>query len=294
MSNQYVDDEKAIKIPRRFSGKEERFEFVPTQVFIKRGQRFSPQEASPIHILRIQVARTKQVIDQGIVRVEDYSFDGDNSHCRMPFLAGETLREYMRSGPVPVAVLRNLALTLSRLNHLDSFGYHGDVKPENMVVTANGVILVDCGYFGNVQVGERLDDQQKTLIVTTPRYYPLLRPDDLLAFGLIMWEAAMRKPLLESVAYSGDFPDNNVSDRLNDMVLEEEGLGNFNLTSILKAERPSHVRQGLPPQVDNLLLKAVRLQFNKKDELDFDEGFENFEEIANELRKLAQAGIHYL
>ncbi len=288
-------NEKAIKIPRRFSsGKDERFEFVPTQVFIKRGQRFSPQEASPIHILRIQIARTKPVIDQGIVRVEDYSFDGDNSHCRMPFLSGETLRDYMRSGPIPVAVLRNLALTLSRLNHLDSFGYHGDVKPENMIVTANGVILVDCGYFGNVQVGERIDDQQKTLIVTTPRYYPRLQPDDLLAFGLIMWEAAMRKPLLEGVTYSGDFADRKVTDRLKDIVLEEEALGNFNFTGILKADKPSQIREGLPPQVDTLLLKAVRLKFNKNDELDIDDGFENFEEIANELRKLAQAGIHYL
>lgn len=288
-------NEKAIKIPRKFTSvKDDRFEFVPTQVFIKRGQRFSPQEASPIHILRIQIARTRQVVDQGIVRVEDYSFDGENSYCRMPFLSGQTLREYMRSGPVPVAVLRNLALTLSRLNHMESFAYHGDVKPENMVVTANGVILVDCGYFGNVNVGEKPDDAQKTLIVTTPRYYPRLLPDDLLAFGLILWEAAMRKPLIEGVAYHGDFAGEAVSERLSDRVQEEEAIGNFNFTSILGAERPSSVREGLPPQVDKLLLRAVRLKYNDANELDIDEGFESFEDIADELKRLTQAGIHYL
>lgn len=288
-------NEKAIKIPRRFSAiREERFEFVPTQVFIKRAQRFSPQEASPVHILRIQIARTKPVIDQGLVRVEDYSFDGENSHCRMPFLAGRTFRDYMGSGPVPIAVLRNLALTLSRLNHMDSFGYHGDVKPENMIVTANGVILVDCGYFGNVHVGERTDEQQKTLIVTTPRYYPRLLPDDLLAFGLLLWETAMRNPLLDGVAYSGDYDSELVSDRLVDIVLEEEALGNFNYTAILRTEKPTSIREGLPESVDQLLLKAVRLKFNSKNKLDIDEGFESFEEIADELKKLTQTGIHYL
>jgi len=288
-------NDKAIKVPRKFlHGREEPFEFTPTQVFVKRGQRFSPQEASPIHILRIQVARTRQVTDQGLVRVEDYSFDGENSHCRMPFLDGRTFRDYMQSGPVPIAVLRNLALTLSRLNHNESFGYHGDVKPENMVVTANGVILVDCGYFGNVNVGEKPDDAQKTLIVTTPRYYPRLLPDDLLAFGLIVWETAMRTPLIDSVRYHGDFESDLVTDRLSDRVLEEEALGNFNFTGIMGAERPSNVREGLPPQIDNLLLKAVRLKFNKENKLDLDEGFESFEEIADELKKLTQAGIHYL
>lgn len=287
-------NEKAIKIPRKFSSGNERFEFVPTQVFIKRGQRFSPQEASPIHILRIQVARTRQVSDQGIVRIEDYSFDGENSHCRMPLLTGSTFREYMSSGPVPIAVLRNLALTLSRLNHLESFSYHGDVKPENMIVTTHGVILVDCGYFGNVHVGEKTDEAQKTLIVTTPRYYPRLLPDDLLAFGLLLWETTMRKPLLEGVSYHADFDSENVTDRLSDLVLEEEALGNFNFTGMLGAQTPSSIREGLPPQIDALLLKAVRLKFNKSNKLDIGEGFESFEEIADELKRLTQVGIHYL
>ncbi len=288
-------NDKAVKVPRPFSsGRDERFEFLPTQVFIKRGQRFTPQEASPVHILRIQVARTKAVIDQGMVRIEDYSFDGESSHCRMPYLAGRTFREYMRSGPVPITVLRNLALTLSRLNNMDNFGYHGDVKPENMIVTNNGVILVDCGYFGNVHVGEPLHDAQKTLIVTTPRYYPRLLPDDLLAFGLIIWEAAMRTPLIEGVSYSGDYDSELVSDRLNDIVAEEEALGNFNFTGVLGAEKPSAVREGLPPVVDNLLLKAVRLKFNEDNLLDIDEGFESFEDLADELKKLSQSGIHYL
>ena len=49
---------KAIKIPRTFTKENYQDEnIVPTQVFIKRQDRYSPQEASPIHIQKIQVAR---------------------------------------------------------------------------------------------------------------------------------------------------------------------------------------------------------------------------------------------
>jgi hypothetical protein len=176
---------------------------------------------------------------------------------------------------------------------MDGFGYHGDVKPENMIVTGSGVILVDCGYFGSVHVGDKADPQ-KTLIVTTPRYYPRLLPDDLLAFGLLLWEAAMRKPLLEGVAYSGDFDADGVADRLFDIVSEEEAIGNFNFSGILGVVKPSDLREGLPDIVEKTLLKSVRLQFNENGVADIDEGYESFEEIADDLKKMTQAGIHYL
>ncbi len=162
-----------------------------------------------------------------------------------------------------------------------------------MIVTASGVILVDCGYFGNVHVGDRADPQ-KTLIVTTPRYYPRLVPDDLLAFGLILWETALRKPLLEGVAYSGDFESGLATDRLLEIVNEEEAVGNFNYSGVLGAERPISLREGMPPKVEDLLLKAVRLKFNDDGVLDLDEGYDSFDELADDLKKLTQDGIHYL
>lgn len=287
--------EKAIKVPRRFSNAKEDggADYVPTQVFLKKAKRFTPQEASPIHILRIQIARTKGIHDHGLVRVEDYSFAGDRTFSRMPLLLGRTLRDYMRSGPVPISVIRNIALTLERLSRIEHFNYHGDVKPENMIVTANGVVMVDCGYFGNVQVDEAID-KDKSLIVTTPRYYPLLKPDDLLALGLIVWEIACRSSLLSGVAYSGDYDTEHIADDLVECVAREEALGNFNFTQVLGAEMPSTLRSGMPPRVEALLLKAVRLKVTKGGVLTLDEGFDNFEHFADDLKKLTQEGIHYL
>ncbi|MBX9693103.1 MAG: hypothetical protein K2Z81_12010 [Cyanobacteria bacterium] len=286
--------EKAFKVPRPYNNEvAEQPDFVPTQVFVKKDGKFAPQEASPVHLLRIQIARTKSVMDQGLVEVEDYSIDGERRFSRMPLLTGVTFRQYLKSGPVPISVLRNIALTLARLNRIESFGYHGDVKPENMIVTNNGVTLVDCGYFGSVTV-EELDPKPKTLVVTTPRYYPHLQADDLLAFGLLVWEAACRKPLLEGVADSQGYQLKNVSPELVDLVKENESCGNFYFSPILAAEMPSEVRPGLPARIEAMLLKAVRLKVINGGKLAPDEGFENFEEFADDLKRITQEGVHYL
>lgn len=301
-----TQSDRAIKVPKEEAANPEftrdshpvgslmPAEPVPTQVFVKRTDRYSPQEASPFSIHKIQIARTRSVSEQGLVSIDDYSLERDRVFSVMPLISGKTFRQYMRSGPVPVAVLRNLALTLQRLNNNQDFGYHGDVKPENMVVTNSGVILVDCGFFGATEYGEQEEDERKSLIVTTPRYYPHLKADDLLAFGLVLWEVACRKPLLTGVSYSRDFNLKKVTDDLLDLVHKEEGLGNFHFSQIIKTESPSSNRGGLPKIVENMLLKAVRLSFLENGKLDVSPGYDSFEELADDLRLVSQEGIHYL
>ncbi|MCA9803559.1 MAG: hypothetical protein KC777_16420 [Cyanobacteria bacterium HKST-UBA02] len=293
--DRFGGQERALKIPRPYiSAREKPDEFIPTQVFIQRADRYSPQEASPVHIQKIQVARTKAVNDRGLVSVDRYSFEKDKAFTRMPLLSGKTYRQYMRAGPVPITLLRNIASTLERLSNNEEFGYHGDVKPENMIVTTDGVILVDCGYFGSIEMDEDEIYEQKALIVTTPRYYPHLKADDLLAFGLILWETALRQPLLSSVAYSRDFELDEVAEELVESVHQEESLGNFHFSQILDAAPPSDFRPGIPSRVEEFLLKGVRLKFRDDNILDVVEGFESFEELDVELGNLIRSGIHYL
>ncbi|MBZ0184905.1 MAG: hypothetical protein K8F91_01545 [Candidatus Obscuribacterales bacterium] len=287
--------EKAIKIPRAYIPSPDKpNEFVPTQVFIKRRDRYSPQEASPVHIQKIQVARTRDISDLGLVSVDKYSFEKGKAFSRMPLLSGQTFRQYLRAGPVPVSLLGDIASTLARLNDNDDFGYHGDVKPENMIVTTDGVVLVDCGYFGSIEMEEDVNSEHKALIVTTPRYYPHLKADDLLAFGLILWESACRESLLTSVAYSRDFELDKVKESLIESVHQEEDQGNFNFSQIMDAKRPSWIRPGLPDRIENLLLKATRLKFDDDDCLDLVEGYESFAEIEKDLSRLVEVGIHYV
>lgn len=288
-------NEKAIKIPRAFTKESNQGgTIVPTQVFIKRQDRYSPQEASPIHIQKIQVARTRSVNDRGLVSIEDYSFEeSGESYISMPLIQGDTFRKYLKSGPIPLNVFLDISETLDRLSRTDDFAYHGDVKPDNMIVTENGVMLVDCGYFGSIEPESSPENEHKTLIVTTPRYYPHLIADDLLAFGLILWEAACRMPLLQKVSYSKDHELENVSEDLLSQVYEEEALGNFHFSQVVQAKRPSELRPGIPKELEELLMKSVRLKFDKE-KLDSEEGFESFEEFSDSINALIKQGIHYV
>ena len=151
-----------------------------------------------------------------------------------------------------------------------------------------------CGYFGSIQPDSDPENEQKTLIVTTPRYYPHLIADDLLAFGFIMWEAACREPLLKKVSYSKDHDLAKVSEQLLSRVYEEESLGNFHFTQIVNAKHPSKIRPGLPKEIGEFLLKAVGLTFTDDEKLDSQEGFESFEDLSDALVKLIDGGFHYI
>jgi serine/threonine-protein kinase len=67
----------------------------------------------------------------------------------MPFIDGETMRQRLsRDGAFPVADAVRYALDLARaLAHVHSHGVvHRDVKPENILLSPNGAILLDFGH----------------------------------------------------------------------------------------------------------------------------------------------------
>ena len=73
-------------------------------------------------------------------------------HTR-PFVAGTTLRAWMgHNGPVPLRrAVEILTAVLSGLAHAHAAGIaHGDVIPENVVVTDDGALVVDTGVRGAV------------------------------------------------------------------------------------------------------------------------------------------------
>jgi len=103
---------------------------------------------------------------------------------QMEFLAGLSLRELMARSEVPDDVLLRLASTLVELERRGL--EHGDLKPENIFVTGERVVLLDPGYFGKLA----LTQGASYVRITTPQYYPLLEPQDMMALGLILLEVA--------------------------------------------------------------------------------------------------------
>ena len=103
---------------------------------------------------------------------------------QMEFLAGLSLRELMVRGQVSDDVLLRLAASLVELERRGL--EHGDLKPENIFVAGDRVVLLDPGFFGKLP----LASGASYVRVTTPEYYPLLEPQDMMAVGFILLEIA--------------------------------------------------------------------------------------------------------
>src|SRR4030095_12614643 len=171
---------KAIKIakPPDLVGVLNKKDIVPTQAlaFITGGT--MTVNPDPCQLLGVQSAKLRASSDSSLVHVEGMVVRDDSCYYPMEFLEGQTLRELMISGTVNVSIMLELSQALQRLSTDPKFRYHGDVKPENILITQAGIKLIDPGHFGPLDCAEGNLD---VCIVTTPAYYPLLTPDDLFA-----------------------------------------------------------------------------------------------------------------
>jgi hypothetical protein len=125
-------------------------------------------------------------------------------------------------------------------------------------------------------------------------YYPFLQPDDLFALGLLTWEICCREHPLARRTSSSQFERKSVGAELWELVRDHERQGKFYLSSILGAVLPSVVRPGMPPVVEALLLKALRLRVDASGKLDAGEGFKSFAEFADMLADISAKNICYL
>jgi len=201
----------------------------------------------------------------------------------------------MNAGPVPTEILIDLALCLDRLANTENFRFHGDLKPENIMVTPSGVVLVDPGYFGAIEVFKSNTKQLLTnCAITSTRYYPYLVPDDLFALGLISWEIACRQHPLAEKAVVSQFDRHKISHDFLELVQKEEDEGRFFLSSILGIRRPTELRPGIPFEVEEFLLKCLRINFDADGKLRLAKGFHTVAEYAAALSGLARKNIRYL
>lgn len=190
---------------------------------------------------------------KALVAVEDIVEEEKLCYYRMELLEGQTLREHIDAGPVPLAPFVDLAESMSRLSRSPTFRYHGDLKPENIIVTPSGLKILDPGYFGGIECETGYVDN---CAITTTNYYPSLTADDLFAVAVILWEAALHVHPLYAPLTPEARERAHPGEELYNWVRRYESVGQYFLSPLLGLQRPTELRPDMPPQLETYSSEA--------------------------------------
>ncbi|MBK5187746.1 MAG: protein kinase [Gemmatimonadaceae bacterium] len=96
---------------------------------------------------RREITLSAQLHHPHIVTILGAGVCGELPYYIMPFIDGETLRERLQRGPLPIAdcvdILRDVAKALA-FAHLHSI-VHRDIKPDNVMLTGGSAVVTDFG-----------------------------------------------------------------------------------------------------------------------------------------------------
>ncbi|QDU65763.1 serine/threonine protein kinase [Engelhardtia mirabilis] len=120
---------------------------------------------------------------QNLVRVRD-SFEHEGRPVlALDFVRGKTLREKVRAlEGIRLNWFLSIVRALQRLGKAGTMEYHGDLKPENIIVKPSGSV---------VMIDPAMRDGSRGLISTTPHYNPLLLQSpkaDVMGIGVMLYE----------------------------------------------------------------------------------------------------------
>src|SRR5262249_23499468 len=112
------------------------------------------------------------------------------------------------------------------------------------------------------------------------------------AVGIICWEAACRAHPMDGLINSQAMDLSNTGEELYAFVRARELTGEYFLTPILQAVRPSIVRPGMPAEMEDFLLAGLRLRVSADGRLDLSPGFATFSDMIERLHSLLANGLH--
>ncbi len=120
---------------------------------------------------------------ENLVAVQDRILIDGNPVLVLEYVRGKTLREKIRSlEGIHLNWFLAIVRALVALKAAETLPYHGDLKPENIIVKPSGkVVLLDPAM--------RLPERR--VVTTTPHYNPLLLTDskaDVMAIGIMIYE----------------------------------------------------------------------------------------------------------
>ncbi|MBY0547598.1 MAG: hypothetical protein K2W95_09915 [Candidatus Obscuribacterales bacterium] len=200
------------------------------------------------------------------------------AYMMMKYVPGNSLRSVIESGKADLSTMCAVAESVQSLLGA-GIDYHGDLKPENICITTSGApVIFDVGYFGALQTDAGL---LENCAITTPLYYPSLRPNDLFAFACILWEALLQVHPLRSKAGSSL----RCSDNLSQHLQIASQTGSSLIRGLGSIPRPKDIKPDISCELEVVLLKALGLSISG-DELIPAPTYGNIAALASDLRRM--------
>lgn len=227
-----------------------------------------------------------QVPNSAVINVGSLVSESDLSAYDMEYFASKSLRAII-STPESRLILLNLARILHQLATAHDISGWGNLKPEHVLLSESSEIkIISPGIFSKkFWVGKiRLPGA-----ITSPAYYPTLEPNDMLAFGLMLWESFIGAHPLQNKAVKREQLDKTfIGDSFLRMIESYEGTANHFPSALLEIKLPSAM--GMPERIEKLLLKGLGLEKSSAGKIEEGPSFDNFLQIADELEAVLKSG----
>ncbi len=130
---------------------------------------FNPVVPNTAHLLKVQCERMAHDTESIMARIEEVISTNAICYSRIEFIEGATLRELRKEGPIPLDLAMDIVTALDTIQTNPMLRYHGDLTPDNIMISYSRVKLLDAGYYGAIDCTEGLVEDA---VITTPAYYP--------------------------------------------------------------------------------------------------------------------------
>lgn len=198
----------------------------------------------------------------------------------MERIEGLTLRRLILDGKANLDHLIALVSSMHAIETANAALKHGDLKPENIVITTKGAsaYVLDPGYFGNLTTIQKPPVKVK---MTTPLYYPFLEPDDMFATGIMLLEVFTGKNPLASEGDAYSFAEKTTIEDTFHNRIESARLSNnhypsklYRLPQFLKEHQTK-----LGRRLSSIALKCMGAAIKSDNSLRSELQYENFAQL---------------
>ena len=253
-----------------------------------------PVTPIPDQMMQLQLTRLTELAGPLVVPVESSGECQERAYYSMPVLRGLTLRQQLAEREMSQKQILALFHLLASFMEAMPNAYHGDLTPDNIFIECDdnddvsGIRLVDPGYFGPLHCLEGTFD---TCMISTPAYYPLLVPDDLMAVGICMWEALTGvHPLTcsPSAPNSTSSPESSISvaQDVVDLINFRNSLLQPYLTPLMNVVLPCDLNSEISERLQSTILSCMHFRLDETRKIAIDNGFEGFAQLRVELAAL--------